>query len=301
VQDATGKVVTKSLHAGRDTAEWAYECSDVLPQMQHNKASIFTSSLHQRPDYPDCQIHQYLSVLALGQINNVEDIDLKWVGSSGAINIQKISLIDESIGQSYPITNTDSSLADTTRWKQVEEIQKTQPVWNEGARIYENLRAMPRAWLVPEVVTAKKDEVLQAIQSSKLPDGRSYDPFQVALVEKPLNFKIEKPDTAATTKIINLADTQLEIKTSSSTPAFLVISDVYYPGWEAKIDGTPTKIFQTNYVLRGVQVPAGEHTIKFEFKPVSFHIGAGISMASLFLLGYLSFQLGIQEKNTINT
>jgi len=301
VQDATGKVVTKSLRAGRDTAEWAYECSDVLPQMQHNKASIFTSSLHQRPDYPDCQIHQYLSVLPLGQINNVEDIDLKWVGSSGAINIHKISLIDEPIGQSYPITNTDISLADTTRWKQVEEIQKTstQPVWNEGVRIYENLRAMPRAWLVPEILTAKKEEVLQAIQSSKLPDGRSYDPFQVALVEKPLNFKIEKPDTSATTKIINLEDTQLEIKTSSSSPAFLVLSDVYYPGWEARIDGTPTKIFQTNYVLRGVQVPAGEHTIKFEFKPVSFHIGAGISAASLFLLGYLAWKLQQQQKVTL--
>jgi uncharacterized membrane protein YfhO len=151
-------------------------------------------------------------------------------------------------------------------------------------------------WLVPEVVTAKEDDVFQAIHSSKLPDGRSYDPSQVALVEKPLNFKAEKPDTAATTKIINLVDTQLEIKTSSSSPAFLVLSDVYYPGWEAKIDGTPTQIFQTNYVWRGVQVPAGEHTIKFEFKPVSFHIGAGISAASLFLLGYLALKLQQKQK-----
>jgi uncharacterized membrane protein YfhO len=46
-------------------------------------------------------------------------------------------------------------------------------------------------------------------------------------------------------------------------------------------------------------VPAGEHTIKFEFKPVSFHIGAGISAASLFLLGYLAWKLQQQQKVTL--
>ncbi|MGB5962248.1 MAG: YfhO family protein [Coleofasciculaceae cyanobacterium] len=295
VKDTTGKVVTKSLLAGKNTSEWAYDCSDVLPQMQHNKAPIFSSLLHQRQGYPDCQIHKYLSVLPLGQINNVEEIDLKWVGSSASINIQKISLFDEQTKQSYPVNNSHISRNYTTRWQQVEDIQQTRPFFF-GARIYENLRAMPRVWLVPEVVSAKKDQVLNAIKSSKLPDERSFEPSQVALIEKPLNFKVEKLDPAATAKIINLADTQLEIKTSSSSPAFMVLSDIYYPGWEAKIDGKPTKIFQTNYALRGVQIPAGEHTIKFEFKPVSFHIGAGISAASLFLLGYLAWKLQKDQK-----
>ena len=294
-KDAAGKVITKSLRAGRDTSEWAYDCSDVRPQMQHNKASIFNSSLHQRPGYPDCQIHKYLSVLPLGQSNNVEEVEFKWVGSSGSINIQKISLFDESTKQSYPINNSHIALDYTNRWKLLEEIQDSRPFFY-GARIYENLRAMPRAWLVPEVVTAKKDEVLQSIKSSKLPDGRPYEPSQVALVETPLNFKVEKPDSAATAKVINLADTKLEIKTNSASPAFLVLSDIYYPGWRVKIDGKTTKIFQTNYILRGVQVPAGEHIINFEFKPVSFHIGVGISGAALFLLGYLAWKLQQNQK-----
>jgi len=302
VTDTKGKTVTQSMQAGRDTAEWAYECSDVLPMMQHQKASVFSSITHyRRAPFTDCQIHSYVSVLPLDPINNVQDLQLDWVSSSGAINIQKISLIDKSTGQSSPITETAKALADTNRWKYVEHIQDQSGDRQkyQGSYVYENLRAMPRAWLVPEVVTAKKDEVLQAIQSSKLPDGRSYEPSQVALVEKPFNFKVEKLDPAATTKVINLSDTRLEVKTSSASPAFLVLSDVYYPGWQAKIDGTPTKIFQTNYVLRGVQVPAGEHTIKFEFKPVSFHIGAGISAASLFLLGYLAWKLQQQQKVTL--
>lgn len=299
VTDTTEKTVTQSMQAGRDTAEWAYECSDVLPMMQHQKASIFSSATHSRKaPFKDCQIHSYVTVLPLDPINNVQDIALDWVGSSGVINIQKISLIDESIGQSYPITETTTALADTSRWKYVEHIQG-QPIYNQnylGSYVYENLRAMPRAWLVPEVVTAKKDEVLRAIHSSQLPDGRPFDPSQIALVEKPLNFKVQKLDAAATTKVINLSDTQLEVKISSKSPAFLVLSDVYYPGWQAKIDGVKAKIFQTNYVLRGVQVPAGMHTVQFEFKPVSFHIGVGISAASLVLLGYLVWRLQQKPK-----
>ena len=245
--------------------------------------------------YPDCQAHKYLSVLPLGQINNVKEINLKWVGSSGLINIQKISLINEQTKQSYPIADNYIALDYTNRWKLLEEIQGSRPFFY-GARIYENLRAMPRVWLVPEVVSAKKDDILKAIQSSKLPDGRPYDPSQVALVETPFIFKVEKPDSAATAKVINLADTKLEIKTNSASPAFLVLSDIYYPGWRVKIDDKPTKIFQTNYILRGLPVPAGEHIINFEFKPRSFRLGAGISVAALFLLGYLAWKLQQNQK-----
>ena len=51
----------------------------------------------------------------------------------------------------------------------------------------------------------------------------------------------------------------MEVETTSNAPAFLVTSDVYYPGWQATIDDAHTEIFQTNYALRGVQVPPDAH------------------------------------------
>nr|WP_242019728.1 YfhO family protein [Trichocoleus sp. FACHB-40] len=159
---------------------------------------------------------------------------------------------------------------------------------------------MPRAWLVPEVVRGNREEVLHAIKNSQLPDGRSYNPSQVALVEEKLDFKADNVDSSATAKIVNLSDTQVVVQTSSLSPSFLVLSDIYYPGWKVSIDRKPSHIYKTNFVLRGVQVPVGTHTLKFEFKPMSFHIGAGISTASLVLLGYLYFKFQPKQKLLLN-
>lgn len=284
VSDAKGQVVSQSLRAGRDTSEWAYECSDVLPIMKHGKAPIFESFSTESQSLQPCQGHSYVSILPIQKLNDVKNIRLEWVGSAGAIGIKKISLVNDETQKSYPI----STLGDATRWNHVEDINQTS--------VYENLKAMPRVWLVPEVVSAKSEEILESIKSSKLPDGRLFDPSKIALVKDNLKFKVPNLDTSAQAKVVKLSDMQIEIKTNSSSAAFLVLSDIYYPGWQARIDGKPTKIFQTNYVLRGVQVPVGEHAIKFEFKPVSFHIGAGISLASLFLLGYCAWKLQKNHK-----
>jgi len=117
-----------------------------------------------------------------------------------------------------------------------------------------------------------------------------FNPSKVALVKNALNFKVQNLDASATAKVVNLSDTQVEVTTNSSSPAFLVLSDVYYPGWKATVDGKNVHLFQTDYVLRGVLVPSGKHIVKFDFKPLSFHVGLGISAASLTLLSYLAFK-----------
>lgn len=62
------------------------------------------------------------------------------------------------------------------------------------------------------------------------------------------------------------------------------MSDVFYPGWTATIDGVPTQLFQTDYILRGVAVPPGRHTIEVKFKPRSLVVGGIVSGLSLVVL-----------------
>ena len=73
-------------------------------------------------------------------------------------------------------------------------------------------------------------------------------------------------------------------ETSSVKDGVVVFSEIYYPGWQAKIDGQPADIARADYILRVMNVPAGKHTIEMWFDPQSLHVTESIAYASLALL-----------------
>ncbi len=278
ITDSAGIVRTKNMLAGRDTAEWAYDCRSVTPQMKHRRAQVFSSFPAKMMDEP-CEGHFYLATIPLDGLKDVSGIELQWVGRSGSITIEKLSLIDGPSKSSAPVTSLKQ---DDSRWRFVEE--------NAEARVYENLQAMPRAWLVSEVIDLKPEEILKAIKTSRLPDGRTYDPSRMAFVEESSPVMAEPLDASASARVTQLSSTAMEVETAASSPGFLVTSDADYPGWQATLDGAPIRIFRANYALRGVRVPAGRHVIRFAFRPKSFYYGAALSAFSLLvLLSFLAF------------
>ena len=184
----------------------------------------------------------------------------------------------------------DELAFDDSRWQLVENIDR--------AKVYENLRAQPRAWLVPEAIKLEPVQILKAIKSSNLPDGRTYEPAKIALVEENVSFNTENFDSQATAKFSKIDDTHLQFETKSNSPAFLILSDINYPGWRAKINGKTTRIFQTNYVLRGIVLPQGNSTVEFIFKPTSLNLGVGITATALSLCMYL-FGFYLKRKSAI--
>jgi hypothetical protein len=270
--DVQGKVETRSLLAGRDASEWAYDCSGVTANMRHRRAKIFGSYNSNLNDAP-CEGHYYVTTLKLAGVNEIKSVNFEWVGGAGVIILDKLSLIDEQAGTSFPV---DSALMDSNAWRLVEETA--------GARVYENLRAMPRVWLVPEVVNVNPNQALDTIKTGRLPDGRGFDPSQTALIEAPLALNSQDADTKASAIIASLSATQMEVRTKSTRAGFLITSDAYYPGWRASIDGRDVWLYRADYAIRGVLVPAGEHTVRFDYRPRSFYLGAGISLVSMLLV-----------------
>jgi uncharacterized membrane protein YfhO len=64
----------------------------------------------------------------------------------------------------------------------------------------------------------------------------------------------------------------------------LVLSDTWYPGWHAKVDGRDTKVERVDHMLRGVRVGPGTHTVEMIYRPLSFRIGWIVSLLTALAL-----------------
>jgi hypothetical protein len=140
----------------------------------------------------------------------------------------------------------------------------------DGQRVYRNDDVLPKAFFVDSVKTvATPQEAVNLMEPSA-----NFNPANTAIVETNKQIKIS-PDTNAQVSVDDYRASNITLKTSTDKNAFLVISEIYYPaGWEATIDGEPAEIYKTNFVLRGLEVPAGKHTVHMAFEPAS-HIWGG--------------------------
>ena len=96
-------------------------------------------------------------------------------------------------------------------------------------------------------------------------------------------------DTTAIIKLTQYKANELQYKTSAKTPQMAVFSEMYYqPGWNAYLDGELTNHFRVNYVLRGMEIPAGKHDVVFKFEPTVISTGGTISLISFVLMLLIS-------------
>jgi len=259
--------------------------------MKQGRAPVFRSYPVQRGNVK-CEGHDYVTLLQVSGLDRIRSIEVHSSSSAATLALKKITLIDESTQASTPINPVAGSLNDPSRWRRLGEINASNSGYGPEVKaedvgtgiVFENLRARPRVWLVPEVLSVSADQAFAAVRSSRLPDGRAGDPATLAQVEEPINFKPSQLDQTANAVVTRLAASEVEVRVNTGAPAFLITSDAYYPGWRVSVDGAPAQLYQTDYALRGVSVPAGTHVVRFEFRPASFYYGAGLSVLSLLLL-----------------
>ncbi|MCA1815110.1 MAG: YfhO family protein [Acidobacteria bacterium] len=285
--DTRGRTSRLDLRAGRDTSEWAYDCPDVRARIRHSRAQVFSTYPTAREPAP-CAGHDYATEIATDSPAEIKTIELRWEGGDAAsLALRKLTLVDAERGASLPVTPTLVALADGSRWRLAEE--------DGGARVYENLRARPRAWLVGEVLSLGADDALSAIKTGRLADGRAFDPARTALVEEPQDFTPRGNDAGARdggappsndeaqafARVVEVSGSSVAVETRAPARSLLVLSDADYPGWRASVDGQDVRLYRADYALRGVFVPAGAHAVRFEFHSRSFRNGLVVSCVAL--------------------
>lgn len=76
---------------------------------------------------------------------------------------------------------------------------------------------------------------------------------------------------------------RVEVQVTAAADCYLLLQDMYYPGWRARVDGKETAVLKTDIGIRAVEIPDGEHTVVFEFKPASFYVGLALTLVGLIL------------------
>jgi hypothetical protein len=266
-----GRVIEREILAGRDTAEWAYDHPTV--KARHRRAQIAES-------WPadGCEAHRYLARIPFDR-SEINRIEMEYLQSDGVMVIARASLYNSETGQSFPI---ERSKLPSGRWRKLGSFGEVE--------LFENLKALPRAWFVNHVNVLPSQEVLQTIRKGRLPDGSLLDPVQTALLEKEdfggreLKLPAAGLGADAEVKVKKYEPLRIELETRNSQSGFLILSEVYYRGWDAKVDGLKVPVERVNYTLRGIPVPPGTHQVEFTFRAPSFRDGAIYSALGVVLL-----------------
>jgi hypothetical protein len=188
------------------------------------------------------------------------------VSSSSRLNLRAISLIDERDGQFTPLVLDDG----------IERAAFFE------LKVYEYPRVLPRAYMVHRAFEADHNAALEVL-------GNTYfEPRLLAVVEPGAGLHLEAADGLEdSVEIVEARPELIRVRASSSSNAFLVHSEAFYPGWKVTIDGQPGRLIRTNVHFRGVEVPAGGHEVVFSYEPDSIRWGALISGLSVLFTTWL--------------
>ncbi len=155
---------------------------------------------------------------------------------------------------------------------------------------------LPRAFLVPGHDLVQRSEVLNRLVH---PD---FDPTKTVLFEKedePLGLRPQasagagQPDRA---RIVSYRPDRMVIETDSPAFRYLFLSEMFYPGWKALVDGQATRILRGNYLFRVLEIPAGRHQVLLEFDPWTVKTGTGITLLTVLLILGIPLFLKLRRK-----
>jgi len=270
LRDATDQVVgTAELVAGRDTMEWAWDLPGVRPYVKHERveaAGIVLDSgsppRERRLSFAAFRFNQPVAAATIS-VRAMPPVGEFVLYGAAAMRADGASPVEQLFGRTK------------TKYRQVYA--------DSEIRVLENTEALPRAFLVPRARVAPS---LGTALSEMV--HQPFQPRQEVILADDATTQAMPLTTdrggQGSARITAYDASDVKIHTSASADAWLVLSDTFYPGWTASVDGQAVTVLRGDVLFRVVPIPAGEHEIEFRFAPASVRLGLLISFGSLFLL-----------------
>jgi hypothetical protein len=143
---------------------------------------------------------------------------------------------------------------------------------------------LPRAFLVPRFELVDKEKILNALIEP------GFDPSQAVLFENGSHDvklppqRNDSPADLGKVNIVSYRPDSITLSVHASSRALLFLSEVYYPGWKAYVDGEPRPVLRGNYLFRVIEVPEGTHLVKFIFEPLPIKAGICVTLSTVLIL-----------------
>ncbi len=152
------------------------------------------------------------------------------------------------------------------------------PLYQDGRwKVYENPEAFPRAWLVHKVIVAASSDAVFGDLKDPAINLRA-----TAVLDAPLPQALDDVTGAAeSVRFQSYEPDRMSIDVVAEKTGLLVLSEIYYPGWRASVNGKPAGIYEVDGALRGIVAPQGSSRIELEYVPASFYAGGAITLLTL--------------------
>jgi Bacterial membrane protein YfhO len=213
---------------------------------------------------------------------------------------------DEYRGYASFVFETQRIYPDADRFRTTKGGEEQEKNWMEtyDFKVLRNLQEYPRAWVVHNarmtlpisgLSRATRSEAFQEIlhAGDRLWNDSTqhvYDPRNLAWVSNEDMFDLrkylsgEKTRTSESVKVSYPDPQNAVLDVTLDSPGLVILADIYYPGWELKIDGQPAPVYRVNGAMRGAAVAKGPHRLVYTYAPRSFRVGGRVSMAGLAVL-----------------
>jgi hypothetical protein len=270
LRDASNQVVgTAELQAGRDTMDWAWDLPSVQSSVMHQRVQSAGTTTEAGAPQPATRNLSFADLVFQQPVTNATSVTVRAIPTAG-----------EFVLLGGTLTGTDGSVdqlfgKSKTKYRQVYA--------DDEIRVLENTAAFPRAFLVPNASVAPS---LGSALSQMV--HQPFEPSEeVILADDTMTQSVGlagERGGRGTAQVTDYGPNSVRVHTTADGDAWLVLSDTYYPGWTASVDGQPASVVRGDVLFRVVPVPAGERDVVLQFQPTSVKVGAAISLVSLTLL-----------------
>jgi len=264
----SGELEVITLRAGSHSSEWAYSRSDVSENVLHRRATVIRSWPARSGFPPEDHVgHTYTASFRLETTFSVNTVVVQPRVPLAYIRIERLKLIDHT-GATHLLSHLAGKGDHTLVYR------------SEDAAIYENHDVLPRAFIVHRGRAVPDDS--EALRLLMAPE---FDPNAAVLLATDQVRAVEPANSGEDSVWLSVYDSgRVVIEAQLATDGYLVLTDTWYPGWDARIDGKASPILRANLMFRAVYLPAGYHIVEFTYTPQTFRLGLKISAAALLLL-----------------